>query len=160
MSILMGYKIYTVTNNMYEFAVKGNLPSHAAIKRDKIILNSIWILSLADIGTYIFLNTYWTFIVRDMESLAIFNFANRLVQIALNLANSALYFASFFRIGKVLKFTIVDRRQKNLLRTKKIVFIIALDYTLLTGALLWGLYTQGFYDKWSYTNYILQNCFY
>ena len=62
MSILMGYKIYTVTNNMYEFAVKGNLPSQTMIKRDKAILNAIWIISIADIIAYIFLNTYWTFI--------------------------------------------------------------------------------------------------
>ena len=160
MSILMGYKIYTVTNNMYEFAVKGNLPSRAMIRRDKAIINAIWIVSIADITAYIFLNTYWTFVQRNMGLLAIFNFANRLMQIALNLACSLLFFASYLLIRKVLNHTTVDRRQKNLMRTKKLVLLIGFDYAFLTACLVWGLYTQGFYDKWSYTNYILQNSAY
>ena len=75
----MGFKIYTVTNNMYEFAVKGNLPSLLSKKRDKAIHNAIWFVSIADIAVYTFLNTYWTYINRDMEILALFNFGNRLM---------------------------------------------------------------------------------
>ena len=31
---------------------------------------------------------------------------------------------------------------------------------MLTCALMWGLYTQGFFDVWQLTNYILQNISY
>lgn len=54
----------------------------------------------------------------------------------------------------------VDRRQKNLFRLQYLVLGIFFVNAILTGALVWGLYTQGFYDKWALTNYILQNLAY
>ena len=60
----------------------------------------------------------------------------------------------------MLNHTKVDRRQKNLIRTQKIVLYICIDYAILTGGLVWGLYTQGFYNKWSFINYLLQNTAY
>ena len=89
-----------------------------------------------------------------------FNFGNRLMQIALYLTDVLLFIASYIMLKKVLNFTIVDRRQKNLLRSKKLVVAIAIDYAILTGLLVWGLYTQGFYDIWALLNYVLQNLSY
>ena len=78
LSIMMGFKFYSVTNNLFEFAVKGNLPSRGTILRNKIILNAIWFVFVADGILYIFLNTYWTFFHRDIQQLRIFNFGNRI----------------------------------------------------------------------------------
>ena len=152
---MMGYKIYTVTNNMYEFAVKGNLPSLLSKRRDQAIHNAIWFVSIADIVVYTFLNTYWTYINRNMEVLALFNFGNRVMQIALNAANSLLFFGSCLLIRKVLGYTKVDRRQKNLLNLRYILLCIGIDSAILTGFMVWGLYTQGFYNTQALWNYVL-----
>ena len=154
MQIMMGYKIYTVTNNMYEFAVKGNLPSLLSKRRDQAIHNAIWFVSIADIVVYTFLNTYWTYINRNMEVLALFNFGNRVMQIALNAANSLLFFGSCLLIRKVLAYTKVDRRQKNLLRLRYILITIGIVSAILTGLMVWGLYTQGFYNTLALLNYV------
>jgi len=76
------------------------------------------------------------------------------------ICNVMLYKLKIWMLKKVLNFTIVDRRQKNLLRSKKLVVAIAIDYAILTGLLVWGLYTQGFYDIWALLNYVLQNLSY
>ena len=77
-SILIGHKQYTMSSNLYEFAVKGNLPSKWSVRRNKLILYCIWGVSLAEMVTFIFMNTYWTFINRDMASLRLFNFSNKM----------------------------------------------------------------------------------
>jgi len=74
----MGYKFYTVTNNMYEFTVKGNLASKLTKKCNKLILRSIWVASIVYWFTYLLFNTYWTFIDRNMPTLRIFNFSSRM----------------------------------------------------------------------------------
>ena len=95
-----------------------------------------------------------------MELLALFNFVNRLMQIVLNAANSLLFLAACYLIRKVLGYTKVDRRQKNLLRLRYILLAIGIDSAILTGFMVWGLYTQGFYNTEALMNYILLNVTY
>ena len=64
LTMLLGYKMYTAARNMYEFAVKGNLPSRSAKSRDKTFYTIIVFFSISDIVVYVLLNTYWTFVDR------------------------------------------------------------------------------------------------
>lgn len=94
-SIILGYKFYSVMNNLYEFSVKGNLPTKLSKKCNKLILNTIWIASIVDWTAYIFLNTYWTFVSRNMAALRIFNFVNRLVQLTLIFLVTVLFILAY-----------------------------------------------------------------
>jgi len=76
-SILMGFKTYTVFNNMYEFAVRGNLPTKREKKRNKILLKSFYTFSIVEACVFVFFNTYWTYMNRDINSLRFFNFLNK-----------------------------------------------------------------------------------
>ena len=90
---------------MYEFAVKGNLLSSYLKWRNKCMLVSLWCLSGANVGVFIFFNTYWTFVKRDMYTLQIFNFVNRLSDIAFMSANAFLYLLAYIYISKTLNFS-------------------------------------------------------
>ena len=65
-SLYMGYKLHSITNNFYQFAMNGRLPEEASIKRNKIVLRMINLVCLLDMLTLVFLNIYWTFINRNM----------------------------------------------------------------------------------------------
>ena len=105
MSILIGYKLYLEIDNLYEFAVKGNLMSTWRRRRNHCILVSLWALSGINVSVYIFFNTYWTFIERDMYTLQIFNFVNRLSDIGFMSLNAFLYFLAYIYLNKTLKFS-------------------------------------------------------
>ena len=111
-SILLGFKQYSVSSSVYEFAVKGNLPSKNIKRRNQIILYTIWALSIAEIASYIFFNTYWTFHSRDMYSLSIFNFSNKIWQAIFTIVNALLFLASHLLIRRTLNYTIVDQRER------------------------------------------------
>jgi hypothetical protein len=98
LSMIMGFRTYTVFNNMYEFAVKGNLPNKNIKRRNMSILRVIWIVSLVDLAIVVFMNIYWTFIDRNIYNLRIFNFTNRLVMITLIIFNAILF---VFALNKV-----------------------------------------------------------
>lgn len=108
LSIMIGYKIYGLVNTIYEFAVKGNLPTSSTITRNKVILNIIWFLFIGDALAYILLNTYWTFINRDIAILRIFNFSNRMAQVLVILVNGTMFLISRRKISMTLSHTKVD----------------------------------------------------
>lgn len=108
LSIMIGFKIYSLVNTVFEFCVKGNLPTSGSVTRDKVILNVIWCLFVGDGLAYIFLNTYWTFINRDMGVLRIFNFVNRIAQITVILVNAIMFLKSRRKITETLSHTMVN----------------------------------------------------
>ena len=69
------------------------------------MLISLWILSGANVVIFVFFNTYWTFIKRDMYTLQIFNFVNRLTDISFMSANAFLYLLAYIYISKTLNFS-------------------------------------------------------
>ena len=137
-SILIGYKQYILSNNLYEFAVKGNLPSKWQLRRNKMILNSIWGLSISDIVIFVVLNIYWTFINRNMQTLRIFNFSNKMAQFALMVVNAILFVFAYLMITKTLNYTIVDSRQKNLHRNKRLMLMFTVTYFCLAASIFWS----------------------
>lgn len=159
-SIILGYKFYSVMNNLYEFSVKGNLPTKLSKKCNKLILNTIWIASIVDWTAYIFLNTYWTFVSRNMAALRIFNFVNRLVQLTLIFLVTVLFILAYQLIRKTLAFTHIDKRQKNIWRTKTLMLIISVTFSVLTCVIFWSLIEQGNHNVRSMTNYTFQNLIY
>jgi len=158
--IVLGFKFYTVINDLYEFSVKGNLPTKLAIKCNKLILNTIWIASIADLFLYIFLNTYWTFGSRNMEALRIFNFANRSVQIALIFLVTLLFAFTYRLIKRTLALTHIDKRQKNIWNTKSLMLILSVIFGVNTGVIFWAMLEQGSHTVQSMINYIVQNFIY
>lgn len=110
MSILIGYKMYTVTDNLFNFAVKGNLPSNWVRRRNKCIMISLYVFSIATVVAYIFMNTYYTFVDRNMNILREFKFYNKFLDISQMVFIAVLYFLSYAMIKKTLKFTLVNRR--------------------------------------------------
>ena len=158
--IVLGFKFYTVINDLYEFSVKGNLPTKLAIKCNKLILNTIWIASIADLFLYIFFNTYWTFGSRNMEALRIFNFANRLVQIALIFLVTLLFVLTYRLIRMTLALTHVDKRQKNIWNTKSYMLILSVIFGVYTGVIFWAMLEQDSHTVQSMINYIVQDFIY
>ena len=69
------------------------------------MLVSLWCLSGANVGVFVFFNTYWTFVKRDMYTLQIFNFANRISDITFMSANAFLYLLAYIYISKTLNFS-------------------------------------------------------
>ena len=142
-SILMGFKTYTVFNNMYQFAVKGDLPEKKAKRRNKRFLYAIYAFSIIETILFVFFNTYWTFINRNISTLRYYNFFNRCMQILLILTNTSLFIIATIRIRQTLKFTMVDARQKNLFRTRCLSLSFAIVYMLIAINLVWGLFCKG-----------------
>lgn len=97
-SILMGFKTYTVFNNMHKFAVKGDLPEKKAKRRNKRFLYAIYAVSIIETILFVFFNTYWTFINRNIETLRYYNFFNRCIQILLIILNTSLFIIATIRI--------------------------------------------------------------
>ena len=142
MAIVMYAQVY-----LYEFAVKGNLLSNWLKWRNKCILRCLWCLSGVNVSVFIFFNTYWTFVKRDMYTLQIFNFVNRLSDIAFMSANAFLYLLAYVYITKTLNFSQnANDRLKKLRRAQCLVLFNGICYILVVGTLFWGLYTQGFKD--------------
>ena len=152
-SILMGFKQFTVFSNMYQFTVKGNVPSESTKKCNKRCLNIIWMASISDFCIFVFLNTYYTFIHRNMTRLGLFNFVNRICQIVLIGLNGLLFIFAAVLMTKIMNFTLVDSKQKNLFRTKRLMMCFGCVYLCLSGVLTWSLYTQGFHNVNALLNY-------
>ena len=160
LSIMLGFKTYAVFESIYEFAVKGNLPSKQKKKRNKFIVKLIWIISITNFVLFCFMNIYWTYIGRNIYYLRIFNFGNRLAQIVLTALNALLFISAHRIISKTLTHTIVDKSCKSLLFSQKIIMYFAVTYLLLSLTLFWELFTQGYTDIWALLNYILANILY
>jgi len=109
-TLLMAFKMYTITNNFYEFAVNGRLPENESMNKNKLILRLIWAVSITDLLVYIFFCTYWTFINRDMEALTVFIFSHTSVLILEMICNAFLFYWSYCKFKKTLQKTIVDAR--------------------------------------------------
>ena len=110
MSILIGYKMYTVTDNLFNFAVKGNLPSNWVRRRNKCIMISLYVFSITTVLVYIFMNTYYTFVDRNMGVLREFKFYNKFLDISQMVLIAVLYYLSYGMIRKTLKYTLVNKR--------------------------------------------------
>ena len=80
--------------------------------------------------------------------------------IVLNGCNAILFYLSYFKTAQTLKHTKFDSRQKNLLRARKLALFIAICYTVITGCLIWSLYTQGFKDIQALFNYLVATLMY
>lgn len=160
LSIMLGFKTYAVFESIYEFAVKGNLPSKQKKKRNKFIVKLIWFLSITNFVLFICCNIYWTYIGRNIYYLRIFNFVNRLAQIILTALNALLFISAYRIITKTLSNTIVDKSAKSLLFSKKVIMYFSVVYLLLSCTLVWELYTQGYTDIWAFLNFILANILY
>ena len=109
-SILMGFRTYTVFNNMYQFAVNGELPEKKAKRRNKRFLWCIYAFSICETILFVTFNTYWTFVNRNIATLRTFNFCNRLAQIVLICVNTSLFIFATIRIRQTLRYTHVDAR--------------------------------------------------
>ncbi len=153
-TMMMGFRTYTVFNNLYEFAVNKNLPNKNIKKRNIKILKAIWITSGCNLCLYVFMNIYWTFINRDIYNLRIYNFVNSLLFIFFIMLNAMLFVFAVNLITKTLNHTIVDNRQTNLLRASKIMMSFAITFIMLSMTLTWGLFTQGFTDIWALLNWL------
>lgn len=140
-SILLGFKTYAVFDNMYEFAVKGNLPSKNKKKRNKFILKLIWFLSVGNFILFICMNIYWTYIGRNIYNLRIFNFVNKIAQIVLTALNAILFIYAHNMVNKTLKNTMVDKSCKSLLRAQHMIIYFSVVYLLLVLTLIQGLFT-------------------
>ena len=71
---------------------------------------SLYVFSIASVLVYIFMNTYYTFVDRNMNVLREFKFYNKFLDIAQMLCIAVLYFLSYAMIKKTLKYTLVNRR--------------------------------------------------
>ena len=78
LSLYMAYKLYTISNNFYEFAVNDRLTSESVQRRNRYILLLIITSSVCDLCVYVFLNAFWTFIDRNIPRLDFFVFINRI----------------------------------------------------------------------------------
>ena len=141
LSLYMAYKLYTVSNNFYEFAVNGRLTSESVQKRNRYILLFIFVSSSCDLFVFLFLNVYWTYIERDIPKLDLFMFVNRIYQMLLCVTNAFLFYWSYRMFKKTFKETIIDKRYKRLFRAQRMMFCMGAFYLGLICTILFGLYS-------------------
>lgn len=75
-SLIMGFRIYVLSNELHFFAIEGCLPCEKTKKRNNTILRAIAIIAFVDWVAYVFLNTFWTFVDRDVHAMRLFNSLN------------------------------------------------------------------------------------
>ena len=159
-SMNIGYKLFTVTNNFYQFAVNGRLPEESAKRKKIIILRLINIFSIFMLCLLIFMNTYWTYINRDMVSLAWFNFYTKLFQLSMTLLNSVLFFYSHRKFRSTLNETIVPSHQKKLFMAKKMMLSMGILYLFVDLVLIFDLVTGLHGDVTNFIGAVLYSLLY
>ena len=58
----IGFKVYLVCHDIYEFAFHGNLPTNASKIRNKRIHYTLLVTSVILLILYVSMNTYWWFV--------------------------------------------------------------------------------------------------
>ncbi len=65
LAALVGYKVFRICYDMYEFAYRGNLPSAETLRCQNGVIMTIWVTSVLIPLTYMLLSIYWLIINED-----------------------------------------------------------------------------------------------
>ena len=109
-SLIMGFRIYALSNDLHFFAIEGCLPCEKTKKRNRTILKAIAIIAVVDWVMYSFLNTYWTFVARDVHAMRFFNSVNELCEVSLMILNSVLHVLAFCLVYKMQNILECDKQ--------------------------------------------------
>ena len=90
------------------------------------------------------MNTYWTFINRDIYSLRLFNGILQWCEVLLYGLTAALFSLAHRKARKVLEITDVDLKRNNgLVLVKRKVLVLAILFWLMTGVVFWAIFAIG-----------------
>ena len=141
LSMIIGYKVYRISHEIYEFSINGNLPSEKSKKCERIIIFTIWGLSLLYLCLFLFLQYYWHFANHSPRKLEIFNFSAQWMQVLLFIIVSICYFSSGRRLIKLQNECDSGSTEKPLQKSTRFVFTLLVTYVTLSCTLGWNSYT-------------------
>ena len=139
-SLTIAYKLYAATNIFYQFSVNKILPTSEQKLRNKFMIRLIQGISVINLAVYVFLNTYWTFINRNMGALQLYIFIVRVAVLLLLTFNSVLFGLTHRLMRKIIVKTIIDKTEKKLFRIKRLALILMIVFIVFQANILWGIY--------------------
>ena len=139
LSLLIGYKTYVFCKEINDFALHGNLPSERSKKWKRVAVVTIWAVALSYLVTDLILSFYWRFNAEDLNTLDKFTYINKWVQALMFIIVSALFLFSA-RLLRDLQLNL-HSKQRPLIRTSRIIWLLFVSYTAIWTALIYSGYT-------------------
>ena len=146
LSILIGYKVYTVCYTICEFAERGNLPTERSKERNHRIIVGIWCMLFILLAVYLTMNCYWWFGSYNLEALRWFNYVAHIWQPILFALAAMIYLLSLRLMYKLRTISASEKNTTIIRNGIVLLWILLASFTFTALSCLWRVIDQGYFN--------------